>query len=176
MQHRRRLGTTARNSTNSHGASFWVGIALLCIAGVATIITLFVWWLRVRKRTHKRPWESHWPWGRKAESYNFPEDAISSSGPSESWWQPHGDRDVGEPRRSTSHLLSSSRGTMVSTSRRGLQLPALAAMSPFTHGPYPTVRPLPLELRLSNTSVPASLQAGGGSLTAAHIFAGGYIP
>jgi len=75
MQHRRRLGTTARNSTNSHGASFWVGIALLCIAGVATVITLFVWWLRVRKCTHKRLWESRWPWGRKVESYNFPEDA-----------------------------------------------------------------------------------------------------
>src|SRR5258708_18938454 len=172
MQHRRRLGTAARNSTNSHGASFWVGIALLCIAGVATIVTLFVWWLRVRKWTHKRLWESRWPWGRKVESYNFPEDAISSSGPSESWWQPHGDRDVGEPRRSTSHLLSSSRGTMVSTSRRGLQLPALAAMSPFTHGPYPTVRPLPLELRLSDTSVPGLMQDVGGSLHVANLVAG----
>src|SRR5713226_4000099 len=69
------LAAAASNSTNSHGASFWVGIALLCIAGVATVITLFVWWLRVRKCTHKRLWESRWPWGRKVESYNFPEDA-----------------------------------------------------------------------------------------------------
>jgi hypothetical protein len=126
----------------------------------------------VRKRTHRRPWESRWPWRRRAESYNFPEDAISSSGPSESWWQPHGDRDVGEPRRSTSRLLSSSRETLTSTGQRELQLPALAAVSPFTHGPYPTVRPLPLELRLSNTSVPGLMQDVGGSLRVANLVAG----
>ena len=146
-------------------------MALLCIAGVATIITLFVWWLRVRKRTHKRPWETSWGWGRRrTESYRFPEDAISSSGPSESWWQPHGDRDVGEPRRSTSHLLSSPRGT--SSNLRELQLPAMAAMPPFTRGPYPTVRPLPLELRLSDTSVPGLMQDVGGSLHVANLVAG----
>ena len=166
------LAAAASNSTNPHGASFWAGIALLCIAGVATIITLFVWWLRVRKRTHRRPWESRWPWRRRAENYNFPEDAISSSGPSESWWQPHGDRDVGEPRRSTSRLLSPSRETLTSTSPRDLQLPALAAVSPFTHGPYPTVRPLPLELRLSDTSVPGLMQDVGGSLHVANLVAG----
>jgi hypothetical protein len=160
------------NSTSPHGASFWAGIALLCIAGVATIITLFVWWLRVRKRTHRRPWESRWPWRRRAESYSFPEDAISSSGPSESWWQPHGDRDVGEPRRSTSRLLSPSPGILTSTGQRELQLPALAAVSPFTHGPYPTVRPLPLELRLSDTSVPGLMQDVGGSLRVANLVAG----
>jgi hypothetical protein len=125
----------------------------------------------VRKRTHRRPWESRWPW-RRAESYSFPEDAVSSSGPSESWWQPHGDRDVGEPRRSTSHLLSSSRETLTSTGQRELQLPALAAVSPFTHGPYPTVRPLPLELRLSDTSVPGLMQDVGGSLRVANLVAG----
>ena len=125
----------------------------------------------MRKRTHRRPWESHWSWGRgRAESYKFPEDAISSSGPSESWWQPHRDRDVGEPRRSTSHLLSSSHGT--STGRRELQLPAMVAMSPFTHGPYPTVRPLPLELRLSDSSVPGLMQDVGGSLRVANLVAG----
>ncbi|KAF8498101.1 hypothetical protein F5888DRAFT_219228 [Russula emetica] len=160
------------NSTSPHGASFWAGIALLCIAGVATIITLFVWWLRVRKRTHRRPWESRWPWRRRSESYNFPEDAISSSGLSGSWWQPHGDRDVGEPRRSTSRLLSSSRETVTSTGLRELQLPALAAVSPFTHGPYPTVRPLPLELRLSDTTVPGLMQDVGGSLRVANLVAG----
>ena len=125
----------------------------------------------MRKRTHRRPWESRWPWGRgRVESYKFPEDAISSSGPSESWWQPHGDRDVGEPRRSTSHLLPSSHGT--STGLRELQLPAMVAMSPFTHGPYPTVRPLPLELRLSDTSVPGLMQDVGGSLRVANLVAG----
>lgn len=126
----------------------------------------------MRKRTHRRPWESRWPWRRRAESYNFPEDAISSSGLSESWWQPHGDRDVGEPRRSTSHLLSVSRETVTSTGQREPQLPALAAVSPFTHGPYPTVRPLPLELRLSDTSVPGLMQDVGGSLHVANLVAG----
>jgi hypothetical protein len=124
----------------------------------------------VRKRTHRRPWESRWPWGRRAESYKFPEDAISSSGPFESWWQPHGDRDVGEPRRSSSHLLPTSRET--STGLRELQLPAMVAMSPFSHGPYPTVRPLPLELRLSDTSVPGLMQDVGGSLRVANLVAG----
>ncbi|KAH9993424.1 hypothetical protein BJV77DRAFT_1067282 [Russula vinacea] len=141
------------NSTNSHGAPFWTGIALLCIAGVAT----------------SSPCSYGGSAGR-VESYKFPEDAISSSGPSESWWQPHGDRDVGEPRRSTSHLLPSSHGT--STGLRELQLPAMVAMSPFTHGPYPTVRPLPLELRLSDTSVPGLMQDVGGSLRVANLVAG----
>ena len=126
----------------------------------------------MRKRTYRRPWESRWLWRRRAESYSFPEDSISSSGPSESWWQPHGDRDVGEPRRSTSHLLSSSRLTASSPGQRELQLPALAAVSPFTHGPYPTVRPLPLELRLSDTSVPGLMQDVGGSLHVANLVAG----
>jgi hypothetical protein len=160
------------STTSTHGASFWAGIALVCIAGVATIITLFVWWLRVRKRIHRRHWESRWPWRRRADSYNFPEDAISSSGPSESWWQPLGDRDVGEPRRSTSRLVSTPRETVTSTGLRELQLPALAAVSPFTHGPYPTVRPLPLELRLSDTSVPGLMQDVGGSLHVANLVAG----
>lgn len=126
----------------------------------------------MRKRTHRRPWESRWPWRRRTESYSFPEDAISSSGPSESWWQPLGDRDVGEPRRSTSHLISTPRETVRSTGQRELQLPALAAVSPFTHGPYPTVRPLPLELRLSDTSVPGLMQDVGGSLHVANLVAG----
>ncbi|KAH9977006.1 hypothetical protein BJV74DRAFT_157986 [Russula compacta] len=166
-------------SAPAHGASFWAGIALLGIAAAATIITLFLWWLRVRKRTHKRPWESRWPWGR-AESYKFPEDAISSSGTSTSWWQPHGgDHDhVGEPRRSTSNLPSAV-GASSSGSGSGLSidlphlLPAnLSSMSPFAHGPYPTVRPLPLELRRSDTSVPGLVQDVGGSLRVANLVAG----
>jgi hypothetical protein len=127
----------------------------------------------VRKRTHRRPWESRWPWRRRPESYNFPEDTISSSGPSESWWQPLGDRDVGEPRRSTSRLIIPTlRETVTPIGQRELQLPALAAVSPFTHGPYPTVRPLPLELRLSDTSVPGLMQDVGGSLHVANLVAG----
>ena len=157
---------------NSHGASFWAAIALLSIAGVATLITLFLWWLRIRERTHRRPWERpRWLWGR-AESYKFPEDAISSSGTSGSLWQPNGDREVGEPQRSTSTLLSPS---LLSrrTSGRGPQphLPTITAMSPFMHGPYPTVRPLPLELRQSDTSVPGLMQDVG-SLHVANLVAG----
>src|SRR5258708_380224 len=79
--------------------------------------------------------------------------------------------DVGEPRRSMSHLLSSSRETMASTSRRELQLPALAALSPFTHSPYPTMRPLPLELRLSDTSIPGLMHDVSGSLRVANLVA-----
>jgi hypothetical protein len=124
----------------------------------------------VRERTHRYPWElPRWRW-RRAESYKFPEEAISSSGASGSWWQPQGDRDVGEPRRSTNNLSSPSllsRGT--SRTGRGSRphLPALTAMSPF-----PTMRPLPLELRLSDTSVPGLMQDVGGSLRVANLVAG----
>jgi hypothetical protein len=48
----------------------------------------------------------------------------------------------------------------------------MAAVSPFTHGPYPTVRPLPLELRHSDTSVPGLMQDVGGSLHVANLVAG----
>ena len=126
----------------------------------------------MRKCTYKCLWESRWPWGRKVESYDFLEDAISSSGPSETWWQPLGNRDIRELRCSMSHLLSSLCETMVSTSRRQLQLPALAAMSPFTHGPYPTVHPLPLEPRHSDMSIPSLMQDVGGSLCFANLIVG----
>ena len=109
----------------------------------------------------------------------FPEDAISSSGTSTSWWQPQsGDHDhVGEPRRSMSNLPSagmSSSGTGSShTNNMPHLLPAnLSSMSPFAHGPYPTVRPLPLELRRSDTSVPGLVQDVGGSLRVANLVAG----
>lgn len=118
----------------------------------------------MRERTHRRPWESHWRSGR-TESCKFPEDATSSSGTSASWWWPLGHRDVGEPRRCTSDL--SSRGG----SSHDPHLPTLATMSPFTHGPYPTVRPLPSELRRSDTSVPGLMQDIG-SLHVANLVAG----
>ena len=45
-------------------------------------------------------------------------------------------------------------------------------MSPFTHGPYPTVRPLPLEPRHSDMSIPSLMQDVGGSLCFANLVAG----
>ncbi|KAH9028081.1 hypothetical protein EDB85DRAFT_2148107 [Lactarius pseudohatsudake] len=152
----------AIRSDNGHGASFWAWIALLSISGAATIITLFSWWLRMRSRARRHPWDSGWRWGR-TESYKFPEDAISSSGDSTYLWQQSA---VDGLRRSTSDLLSSYR-----TASHDLHLPAPAAFSPFTRGPYPTVRPLPLKLRHSDTSVPGAMQDIG-SLHVANLVAG----
>jgi hypothetical protein len=120
----------------------------------------------VRKRTNKRPWESHWGWGRAESGGKLPEDAILSSGTSPSWRQPLRERDVGDPRRSTSILLSSHGGPT-----HMQHLPTLTTMSAITHGPYPTVRPLPLELRHSDTSVPGLMQDIG-SLRVANLVAG----
>jgi hypothetical protein len=157
----------AFGSDNGHGASFWAGIALLSIAGTATLITLFAWWLRMRSRKRRHPWESGWRRGRSGtESYKFPEDAISSFGDSTSLWQQLVDRDVGELRRSTSNLLSSYR-----TAGHRLHLPAPAALNPFMRRPYLTVRPLPLELRHSDTSVPGVMQDIG-SLRVANLVSG----
>ncbi|KAN0129443.1 hypothetical protein V8E53_012775 [Lactarius tabidus] len=153
----------AMTSDNEHGASFWAGIALLTIAGIATIITLFAWWLRVRSRSRRRPWESGWRWGR---TENCPEDAISSSGDSTDLWQQLAESDSGERRHSTSHLLSSYRKASYD-----LSLPAPAAFSPFMRGPYPTLRPLPLGMRHSDTSVPGVMQDIG-SLRVANLVAG----
>ncbi|KAI0262717.1 hypothetical protein BC834DRAFT_971804 [Gloeopeniophorella convolvens] len=152
------------NSRNGHGAPFWVGISLIAVAGVAAIIALFIWWLRIRKRSSRRPWETRWRWGR-LNSYRFPDDAVSASGAGASWWQPHGDRDVGEPRRSTSNLPSPQMAACEPT------LPAIAMTSPFSHGPYPTLRRLPLELRPSDSSVPGIVQDIG-SLQVANLVAG----
>ena len=119
----------------------------------------------MRSRMHRRPWESGRRWGR-AESCKFPEDAISSSRGSPFLWQRLVDRKVGEVRHSTSNFMSSNR-----TASHGLHLPATAALSPFMCGPYPTVRPLPLELRHSDTSVPGVMQDIG-SLRVANLVAG----
>ncbi|KAI9457777.1 hypothetical protein BJY52DRAFT_1416667 [Lactarius psammicola] len=130
----------AIRSDNGHGASFWAGIALLSISGTATFITLFAWWLRMRSRTRRRPWDPGWRWGR-TESYKFPEDAISSSGDSTSLWQQLVDRKV-----------------------------APAVLGQFARGPH-RVRPLPMELRHSDTSVPGVMQDIG-SLHVANLVAG----
>ncbi|KAH9171476.1 hypothetical protein EDB89DRAFT_1971367 [Lactarius sanguifluus] len=140
----------AIRSDNGHGASFWAWIALVSISGAATIITLFAW-------ARRHPWDSGRRWGR-AESYKFPEDAISSSGDSTYLWQQSAD-----PRAT---FLSSYRAAS-----HDLHLPAPAAFSPFTRGPYPTVRPLPLKLRYSDTSVPGAMQDIG-SLHVANLVAG----
>ena len=155
----------AISSDNGHGASFWAGIALLSIAGTATIITLFAWWLRMRSRSRRHPWESGWRWGR-TENYRFPEDVISSSEDSTSLWQQLVDCDSGELRHSTNHLLSPHR-----RASHDLHLPTLAALSPFMRGPYPTLRPLPLGLRHSDMSVPGVMQDIG-SLHVANLVAG----
>lgn len=118
----------------------------------------------MRSRSRRYPWESGWRWGR-TENYRFPEDAISSSGDS-TLWQQLVDCDSGELGHNTSHLLSSYR-----TARHDLHLPALAALSPFMRGPYPTLRPLPLGLRHSDTSVPGIMQDIG-SLHVANLVAG----
>ena len=155
----------AISSDDGHGASFWAGVALLGIAGAATIITLFAWWLRMRSRSRRHPWESGWSWGG-SENYKFPEDASSSPVDFKPLWQQSVDCDSGELRRSTSYLLSPYR-----TAGPDLHLPAPAALSPFMRGPYPTVRPLPLGLRHSDTSVPGVMQDIG-SLHVANLVAG----
>ena len=118
----------------------------------------------MRSRSRRRPWESGRRWGRTEN--NDHEDAISSSGDSAALWQQLDEYDSGELRRSTSHLLSSYRKTSYD-----LHLPAPAALSPFMRGPYPTLRPLPLGLRHSDTSVPGVMQDIG-SLRVANLVAG----
>lgn len=120
--------------------------------------------MRSRTRRHGIL-ESGWRWG-PTESYKFPDDTISSSGDSASLWQQLVDRDAGELRRSTSNLLSSYR-----TASHDLHFPAPAALSRFARGPYLTVRPLPLEMRHSDTSVPGVMQDIG-SLHVANLVAG----
>ena len=117
----------------------------------------------MRSRSRRRPWESGRRWGRTENDH---EDAISSSGDSAALWQQLDDYGSGELRRSTSHLLSSYRKTSYD-----LHLPAPAALSPFMRGPYPTLRPLPLGLRHSDTSVPGVMQDIG-SLRVANLVAG----
>ncbi|KAI0937930.1 hypothetical protein AcV7_003263 [Taiwanofungus camphoratus] len=59
--------------SSTHRASVYIGIAFGAIAAVAFVGVLFVWWMRIRRRTRHRALESTttWPWDR---------DILGSSG------------------------------------------------------------------------------------------------
>ncbi|KAF9067064.1 hypothetical protein BDP27DRAFT_1538732 [Rhodocollybia butyracea] len=107
--------TSTVNSTSSvtKDPTLYVGIVLGTIVVIACLAALVAWCLRLRTHSRRRP-KIAVPWADRPESSmstftisDLLEKGQSSSShgdPHQRNWEPRGDRDAGEPRRTTSYL------------------------------------------------------------------------
>ncbi|KAF8064421.1 hypothetical protein FPV67DRAFT_1672130 [Lyophyllum atratum] len=133
-----------------HHAPFYIGIILGTIVTIGFIAAIIAWVVRLRMHARRRRGTSIVPWanhqsddgleeGHEATYIGQPIDRIGSKDISSQDaipWEPRGDRDVGEPKRSNSYVRRSAYSGQ--------------AADPFVdHHPYPVLAesvayPLPL--------------------------------
>ena len=108
-------------ANSGHGASFYVGIVVGLIIIIACLTALVAWWIRMRSHARRRRLTDEAaagvPWAEPENSRSL-EDAqqttfigsgnLAALGPmapssqNPMAWEPRGDRDVGEPKRTNS--------------------------------------------------------------------------
>lgn len=151
----------------------YVGIVLGTIAGVACVTALFAWWVRIRSHAKRRHLygDADVPWASSENGDSGLEEArdmtqtrsnlesIGLGGREDlaqvEAWEPRGDRDVGEPRRSESYPNSSE--PFAHSCRAAPAIPGqhdsiLSFIQPFQNGPYPRARPLPFHIQSLDSS------------------------
>lgn len=139
-----------------HGAPFYVGVVLGTIFVISCLAALIAWWIRLRLHAKRRRalGATNVPWANSHDGSDGLEEgretefvgsravtpgvgAIGGLSSQEQFaqaqsWEPRGDRDVGEPKRSESFLntpISPTRGPM-------------SSQNPFSEGlAYPTSNP-----------------------------------
>ena len=163
--------TVSSEAVNVKPPVVYAAIVLGTIAGVACITALFAWWVRIRSHAKRRRLygDTDVPWAPSEKGDSGLEEArdmtqtrsnlesIGLGGREDlaqvEAWEPRGDRDVGEPRRSESYAQSS--GPFLHLAHEpysGRMAPAipgqhdsiLSFIQPCQNGPYPRARPLPL--------------------------------
>ncbi len=162
----------------------YAGIVLGTIAGVACVTALFAWWIRIRSHAKRRRLygDADVPWASSENGDSGLEEATDMTqtrsnlefiGPGGredlaqvEAWEPRGDRDVGEPRRSESypnssepfvHLAHEPYSCRAAPAIPGQHDSILPFIQPFQNGPYPRARPLPSHLQSVDSSSSRSI-------------------
>ncbi|KIK60731.1 hypothetical protein GYMLUDRAFT_600536 [Collybiopsis luxurians FD-317 M1] len=119
--------TASTTTSATRESTFYVGIALGIIVVIACLAALIAWWFRLRAHNRRRKKSSSvnvpWAGADSAPSSPFPDyDSLEKGSGSIGGeahqglssqddarlrtWEPRGDRDVGEPKRTKSYLES----------------------------------------------------------------------
>jgi hypothetical protein len=181
---------TPSSTASKHNPPFYVGIVLGIIVIIAIVAALVAWYLRLHAHARRRQEfvSQYVPWAIKRnndgsgleETGNITNSAMLSApasirsfmrgddGIAADVWEPRGDRDVGEPRRTESYEQSMSSSTRRATAAenpfsdayysqgngpRAFLADSAAYPLPLTNNPYRTTRPLTSRLASSEPSV-----------------------
>ncbi|KAF8626679.1 hypothetical protein AX15_004766 [Amanita polypyramis BW_CC] len=175
--------TTISSEAISLKPPIYVGIAVGTIAGIACLTALIAWWIRIRSHVKRRRLygDTDVPWALSESADSGLEEArnmtqtrsnlesVGLGGPEDlahaGAWEPRGDRDVGEPRRSESYPNSSANSSghfapfvhdpypcRAAPAILGQHDTFLPSIQPFQNARYPNARPLPSYLRSVDSS------------------------
>jgi hypothetical protein len=171
---------------SNHTIPFYIGVVLGTIAIIACIGAFIAWWVRLRAHSKRRRKfaATYVPWCKRDGDDGLEEarDPGFGGGPVSiadivhgNSWEPTGDRDVGEPKRSHSFLY-----TPISPLKRPVapfatdnlyhpgvatvQIPQLADSVVYPlplANPYAATRPMPHHLDSTNSSIPETANSLG---------------
>ena len=192
------LPTTVSSEAVNAKPQVYAGIVLGTIAGVACITALFAWWVRIRSHAKRRRLygDKDVPWALSENGDSGLEEArdmtqtrtnlesIGLGGREDlaevEAWEPRGDRDVGEPRRSESyahgsgpfmHVALEPHSCHAAPTIPGQHDSILSFIQPCQNGPYPGTRALPSYLQSIDSSYSGSVDddSAASSLGALHV-------
>ncbi|KAJ4467001.1 hypothetical protein J3R30DRAFT_2082549 [Lentinula aciculospora] len=155
------LAATATSSVTNTSATkeptLYIGIVLGTIIVIACFAAFIAWWFRLRTHSRRRKKSVAVPWASRPESSlsSFVDtDSLEkgeSLNPSRRTWEPRGDRDAGEPRRTKSYLQDIN----PPVKRRSLPILSTPSPPPATYpfyGHTPPQYPAPYPSSLLSTS------------------------
>ncbi|KAI0041663.1 hypothetical protein FA95DRAFT_671979 [Auriscalpium vulgare] len=138
------------SAKSPHGVSFYAGLALAGIAALAVILTLFMWWFRIRRRTRRRPWETHW-WRRPDDDSGEPSTAETQR----NWWQPLDEPSAGEPVLGNTMFDPPTPEDPFRDPVMASHAGAVDTANPARHdSPCPALKVIPVEFQVSDATVP----------------------
>ncbi|KAH7872105.1 uncharacterized protein C8R40DRAFT_500940 [Lentinula edodes] len=102
--------SSATNTSATKESTLYIGIVLGTIIVIACFAALIAWWFRLRTHNRRRKKSVAVPWANRPESSlsSFTDSDLLEKGeppdPHRHTWEPRGDRDAGEPKRTKSYL------------------------------------------------------------------------
>ncbi|KAJ3852634.1 hypothetical protein EV368DRAFT_82337 [Lentinula lateritia] len=102
--------SSATNTSANKESTLYIGIVLGTIIVIACFAALIAWWFRIRTHNRRRKKSVAVPWANRPESSlsSFTDSDLLEKGeppdPHRHTWEPRGDRDAGEPKRTKSYL------------------------------------------------------------------------
>ncbi|KAF8883567.1 hypothetical protein BD779DRAFT_829156 [Infundibulicybe gibba] len=169
----------APSNLTGHSPPFYIGVVLGTIFIISISSALIAWWVRLRSHTtRRRSLVADVPWApgasgidgaglEEGNAANFgsaaPASILRDNFPAHQahQWGLHGDRDVGEPKRSDSYLHTPVSVAPLSRPPAAALLDSVAYPLPLHNGPYPTTRALPPHLSTADLSARGSISDHG---------------